>query len=136
MPPSLSSSSLQTLFSFHTGNRLDIPPPRPSLDPVPQSIQTPESARLSLQSSEWAPPAPSPTSKCCPAPFGSRGGHTRLRERGWGEPIRTKGRIICYISHCCGSGSGIRCLFDPWIRDPGSRMGRKSAFGSGIRDPG
>jgi hypothetical protein len=20
---------------------------------------------------------------------------------------------------CCGSGSGIRCLFDPWIRDPG-----------------
>jgi hypothetical protein len=22
---------------------------------------------------------------------------------------------------CCGSGSGIRCLFDPWIRDPGSQ---------------
>jgi hypothetical protein len=20
---------------------------------------------------------------------------------------------------CCGSGSGIRCFFDPWIRDPG-----------------
>jgi hypothetical protein len=20
---------------------------------------------------------------------------------------------------CCGSGSGIGCLFDPWIRDPG-----------------
>ena len=19
---------------------------------------------------------------------------------------------------CCGSGSGIRCVFDPWIRDP------------------
>ncbi len=30
---------------------------------------------------------------------------------------------------CCGSGSGIGCLFDPWIRD-----GRKSASGSGIRD--
>ncbi len=28
---------------------------------------------------------------------------------------------------CCGSG--IRCLFDPWIRE-----GRKSASGSGIRD--
>jgi hypothetical protein len=26
---------------------------------------------------------------------------------------------------CCGSGSGIGCLFDPWIRD-----GRKSASGS------
>jgi hypothetical protein len=23
-------------------------------------------------------------------------------------------------TQCCGSGSGIRCLFDPWIRDPGS----------------
>ena len=33
-------------------------------------------------------------------------------------------------------GSGIGCLFDPWIRDPGSgiRDGRKSASGSGIRD--
>jgi hypothetical protein len=29
------------------------------------------------------------------------------------------------LSHnqCCGSGSGIRCLFDPWIRDPGSGIG-------------
>jgi hypothetical protein len=45
---------------------------------------------------------------------------------------------------CCGSGSGIGCLFDPWIwdpgwvesqhPDPGSGMGRKSASGSGIRD--
>jgi hypothetical protein len=24
---------------------------------------------------------------------------------------------------CCGSGSGIRCLFDPWIQDPGSGIG-------------
>jgi hypothetical protein len=36
-------------------------------------------------------------------------------------------------SQCCGSGirdpgSGIRCLFDPWIRDPGS-----GAFLTGIR---
>jgi len=30
---------------------------------------------------------------------------------------------------CCGSGSGIGCLFDPWILD-----GRKSVSGSGIRD--
>jgi|LakMenE01Jun11ns_1017448.scaffolds.fasta_scaffold9950543_5 hypothetical protein len=22
------------------------------------------------------------------------------------------------FSQCCGSGFGIRCLFDPWIRDP------------------
>ncbi len=24
-------------------------------------------------------------------------------------------------NQCCGSGYGIRCLFDPWIRDPGIR---------------
>ncbi len=23
-----------------------------------------------------------------------------------------------YTGQCCGSGTGIRCLFDPWIRDP------------------
>jgi hypothetical protein len=33
-----------------------------------------------------------------------------------------------YLFQCCGSGSGIRCLFDPWTRirdrffpDPGSQ---------------
>jgi hypothetical protein len=30
---------------------------------------------------------------------------------------------------CCGSGSDIRCLFDPWIRDPGW-------IKISIRDPG
>jgi hypothetical protein len=33
---------------------------------------------------------------------------------------------------CCGSGSGVRCLFDPWCRDPGSGMGKKSRSGSGM----
>ncbi len=31
--------------------------------------------------------------------------------------------FLChYLLQCCGSGSGIRCFFDPWIRDeyPGS----------------
>ncbi len=26
-----------------------------------------------------------------------------------------------------------RAVFDPWIRDPGSGMGKKSGYGSGIR---
>jgi hypothetical protein len=26
--------------------------------------------------------------------------------------------FYCFVQ-CCGSGSRIRCLFDPWIRDPG-----------------
>jgi hypothetical protein len=29
-------------------------------------------------------------------------------------------------------GSGIRCLFDPWIQDPGSGMGIKSTSRSGF----
>ncbi len=41
----------------------------------------------------WAPPTPSPAGKCvtrAPPPSLSPGeGHTRLRERGWGVPIRT-----------------------------------------------
>ncbi len=27
-------------------------------------------------------------------------------------------RFLSLFIQCCGSGSGIRCLFDPWIRDP------------------
>ncbi len=54
-----------------------------------------QSARLSLQSSEFAPLANSPVSKCCP-PLWCQGGegHTRWRERG--EPIRTKGQTLWY----------------------------------------
>jgi hypothetical protein len=61
------------------------------------AAQSRQSARLSLQSSELAHPALS--SECCPPPppFGSKGGrHTRLRERGRGEPIRTKGHTLWY----------------------------------------
>jgi hypothetical protein len=39
-----------------------------------------------------------------------------------------KGKLLC-----CGSGSGIRCLFDPWIRDPG--WVKKLGSGSGMNDP-
>jgi hypothetical protein len=31
-------------------------------------------------------------------------------------------------NQCCGSVSGIRCLFDPWILDPVSVMGKKSGY--------
>jgi hypothetical protein len=41
---------------------------------------------------------------------------------------------IDYYCQCCGSGSGIRCLFDPWIRDLGSGMGDKKRIR--IQDPG
>jgi hypothetical protein len=56
-----------------------------------QSIQN---ARLSLQSSELAPPAPH-ASDALP-PFGSRRGTHPLTVEGAGEPIRTKGQTLQY----------------------------------------
>jgi hypothetical protein len=47
-------------------------------------------------------------------------------------------QLSCVRRYSEGGGllAGIRdpVPFDPWIRDPGSRMGRKSASRSGIRD--
>jgi hypothetical protein len=48
--------------------------------PTPRRIQ---SARLSLQPSELAPSPPQPLANVAPPP-GSKGGHTRLRQRGQG----------------------------------------------------
>jgi hypothetical protein len=45
----------------------------------------------------WDPCTPSPSGECV-LPFGSeRGGHTRLRERGWGVPIRTREQTPWYF---------------------------------------
>jgi hypothetical protein len=32
---------------------------------------------------------------------------------------RMRKGVSVHYYQCCGSGSGIRCLFDHWIRDPG-----------------
>jgi hypothetical protein len=39
--------------------------------------------------------------------------------------------LVCDTGQCCGSGSGIRCLFEPGIQDP-----EKVFSGSRISDPG
>jgi hypothetical protein len=46
------------------------------------------------------------------------------------NPPRTVGAVT--RKQCCGSGSGIRCLFDPWIRGWVKKSGSES--GSRIRD--
>jgi hypothetical protein len=33
--------------------------------------------------------------------------------------VRRSQLVSAPSCQCCGSGSWIRCLFDPWIRDPG-----------------
>jgi hypothetical protein len=35
-------------------------------------------------------------------------------------------RMVYYRDRCCGSGSGIRCFFDPWIREPGWKKNSRS----------
>jgi hypothetical protein len=43
--------------------------------------------------------------------------------------------VFFSTNQCCGSGSGIGCLFDLCIRDPGwEKVSEKSASGSGIWD--
>ncbi len=37
--------------------------------------------------------------------------------------------------HTTNKPASIRCLFDPWIRDPGSGMSKKSEAGSGMNNP-
>jgi hypothetical protein len=41
-----------------------------------------------------------------------------------------------HIFQCCGSGSGSRCLFDPWIRDLGGVKKQDPDPGWGKSDPG
>ncbi len=53
---------------------------------------------LSLQTSELCSTTPHPQASAAP-PFGSKGGHTRLRRKGWGNPIPTKGLTPRYFMH-------------------------------------
>jgi hypothetical protein len=39
------------------------------------------------------------------------------------------------VDQCCGSGSGIRYLFDPWIRDPRWVESQHPDPGSGMNNP-
>jgi hypothetical protein len=49
-----------------------------------------------------------------------------------------RGKVHKHFHQCCGSESGIRCLFDPWIRDPGWVESQHPDPGSGmnIEQPG
>ncbi len=60
------------------------------------TAQSRQSAGIFLRSSELGPLIPSPASECVPLPLWFRGGHTRLREKGWGVPIRTRGQTLWY----------------------------------------
>jgi hypothetical protein len=64
------------------------------------SAQSIQSARLSLQSSELAPPTPLPASECCPPSLWFQEGDTLACGRGAGEPIRTREQTLWYSGIC------------------------------------
>ncbi len=49
------------------------------------------------------------------------------------QPGADRTETTCRSNLCCGSGSGIWCLFDPWIQDPG--WVKKSGSGSVMINP-
>jgi hypothetical protein len=65
--------------------------------------QSRQITKLSLQSSELGLPHPSHAGECVPSPLlpGGGGGHTPLRERGWGAPIPTRGQAPWYSRYIC-----------------------------------
>jgi hypothetical protein len=45
--------------------------------------------------------------------------------------------LICladFLYQCCGSGYWIRCLFDPWIQDPGWVKSQPGSYFSELRN--
>ncbi len=56
--------------------------------------------------------------------------YSRLEVKNWHHCSRSERLLLLWFldrslaaEQCCGSGSGIRCLFDLWIRDLGSGIG-------------
>ncbi len=49
--------------------------------------------------------------------------------------LLVSGSKMLRCQQCCGSRSGIRCLFDPWIRDPGWVDSQHSDPGSAMNNP-
>jgi hypothetical protein len=72
------------------------PLPSPATECVPPLAQ---SARFFSSRPNWDPPPPHPEASVSPLRF--RGGHTRLRESGWGVPIRTRGQTLWYSRYVC-----------------------------------
>jgi hypothetical protein len=54
----------------------------------------------------WDSPTPSLASECAPSP-GTKGGHTRLRVRGWGSPKSDDWRNSLALCLLCGSEHSI-----------------------------
>jgi hypothetical protein len=61
--------------------------------------QSRQSAKRSLQSSEFGPLQPA--GECVRPPLLRVGGHTRSREMGWKDPIRTRGQTLWYSRYIC-----------------------------------
>ncbi len=112
--PSLSLLSMTRSLNHGVLLSPTIPPPHSSppliplpLFPIPPLFPRPhahcETCTIWLNSTyhwELRTPPPLTRRRVCLSPHRFRGGHTRLQEKGWGVPIRTRGQTLCYFIHC------------------------------------
>ncbi len=61
--------------------------------------QSRQSAKRFSSRRNWDSPTPLAAGKCAPPPFGTGGGHTGLRLKGWGSPNSNEGTftVVLYI---------------------------------------
>jgi hypothetical protein len=61
--------------------------------------QSRQSAKRFSSRWNWDSPTPVAAGECAPPPFGTGGGHTRLRLKGWGSPNSNEGTytVVLYI---------------------------------------
>jgi hypothetical protein len=63
------------------------------------AAQSRQSAKRFSSRWNWDSPTPLAAGECAPPPFGTGGGHTRLRLKGWGSPNSNEGTftVVLYI---------------------------------------
>jgi hypothetical protein len=84
--------------------------------------QSRQSAKRYSSRWNWDSPSPTPfaAGECAPPPFGTGGGHTRLRLKGWGSPNSNEGTytVVLYIcKYFVGSiiVHIVNYMFDVWL---------------------
>ncbi len=64
--------------------------------------QSRQSAKRFSSRWNWDSPTPLAAGECAPPPYGTGGGHTRLRLKGWGSPNSNEGTytVVLYMYNC------------------------------------
>ncbi len=95
------SFAAYSLFSKNENNLPNSGCPREGLfsSTLPPRLESIQSARPSIQSSELGPPPPQPQESVAPPLWIQGRRHTHFRMRRWGEPIPTVGHTLWYSKY-------------------------------------